>query len=173
MACKIAHWFQLFQCIAHCWNFMPSCGWGGAKNVKGGRDWSCYEALMAMWQSLWVWHHTTCKHLNLVFDTLKINSVCGQMLFNWYVKENSNILSQLNQLKLCVGYPQTVHDPSWYWQYISWILQYLILVCLFGGGGEWGKWFEQCTSIVLTTAFQVRNVSFMLWSWYPHTALQL
>ena len=30
--------------------------------------------------------------------------------------QNKNICLQQNQWRLCVGYPQTLHDPSWHWQ---------------------------------------------------------
>ena len=43
--------------------------------------------------------------------------------------EKNNIILQLNQWKLCIGYPQTVHDPSCCWQHKS-CYSNILLICL-------------------------------------------
>ena len=65
---------------------------------------------------------------NLWFYTF-IKDICLEKCYSIYpvkiVQQSiqnmwkNNIILQLNQWKLCVGYPQTVHDPSCCWQHKS------------------------------------------------------
>ena len=76
---------------------------------------------------------------NLWFYTF-IKDLCLEKCYSIYLVKiiqqsihkmwkNNNIILQLNQWKLCVGYPQTVHDPSCCWQHKS-CYSNILLVCL-------------------------------------------
>ena len=119
------------------------------KNIERGRNSSCYIALCG--KSVGDLTPTVASHNtvterqlfgfgNLWFYTFKNDLCLEKLLFNLSsknkttiylqnVKKNKNIISQLNQWKLCVGYPQTVHDPSCCWQHKS-CHSNILLVCL-------------------------------------------
>ena len=75
------------------------------------------------------------------------------------VKKKQNIILQLNQWKLCVGYPQTVHDPSCCWQNKS-CYSNILLVCW-----SWTEtsdndvgcfqWYQVCGIRVPPTMYQI------------------
>ena len=111
-----------------------------SKNIDKGRNSSCYIALCAKP----VGNFTTVNDRqlfgfgNLWFHTF-IKDICLEKCYSIYpVKiiqqsiqkmwKNNNIILQLNQWKLCVGYPQTVHDPSCCWQHKS-CYSNILLIC--------------------------------------------
>ena len=112
-----------------------------AKNIERGRNSSCYIALCA--KSVGNFTTVTDRQLvgfgNLWFYTF-IKDICLEKCYSIYLVKiiqqsihkmwkNNNIILQLNQWKLCVGYPQTVHDPSCCWQHKS-CYSNILLVCL-------------------------------------------
>ena len=112
-----------------------------SKNIERGRNPSCYIALCA--KSVGNITTVTDRQLfhfgNLWFYTF-IKDICLEKCYSIYLVKiiqqsihkmwkNNNIILQLNQWKLCVGYPQTVHDPSCCWQHKS-CYSNILLVCL-------------------------------------------
>ena len=110
------------------------------KNIERGRNSSCYIALCA--KPVGNFTTVTDRQLfgfgNLWFYTF-IKDICLEKCYSIYpVKivqqsiqkmwKKQNIILQLNQWKLCVGYPQTVHDPSCCWQHKS-CYSNILLVC--------------------------------------------
>ena len=116
--------------------------WSQAKNIERGRNSSCYIVLCA--KSVGNFTTVTDRQLfgfgNLWFYTF-IKDLCLEKCYSIYlvkiysnlpsqnVKNHSNIISQLNRWKLCAGYPQTMHDPSYCWQHKS-CYSNILLICL-------------------------------------------
>ena len=105
------------------------------KNIERVRNSSCYISLCAKSVGnliLTVASHNTVTERqlfgfgNLWLYTFKKLSLFGKTLFNLSSNnntaiypqniKNSNMISQLNQWRLWVGYPQTVYDFSCCWQ---------------------------------------------------------
>ena len=98
---------------------------------------------------------------NLWFYTFK-KDICSEKCYLIYlvkiiqqsirkIWKNNNIISQLNQWKLCVVYPQTVHDPSCCWQHKS-CYSNILLVCLSWTSVSHGKGQCQLSNSVSETS---------------------
>ena len=72
--------------------------------------------------------------------------------------KNNNIISQLNQWKLCVGYPQTVHHPSCCWQHKS-CYSNILLLCLSWTMYTKGFWKISNCNCLLKNFLPVRRYS--------------
>ena len=130
----VDHVTQTNVSVVNCYNIVRP------KNIDRGRNSSCYIALCA--KPVGNFTTVTDRQLfgfgNLWFYTF-IKDICLEKCYSIYpVKiiqqsiqkmwKNNNIILQLNQWKLCVGYPQTVHDPSCCWQHKS-CYSNILLIC--------------------------------------------
>ena len=107
------------------------CGWPGShSSITQEGNWEAILGFCNLW--FYTFRGDLClEKCHLIYPVTIILQFIHQM---W---KNNNIFSQLNQWRLCPGYPQIVHDPSGHWQHKSCYLNILLRFVNFGRG--WGE----------------------------------